>query len=191
MKITANRSPSKRRSANRSTSAAETATDARLLHAETGLGQLHDLLVPPGRNAIDQVIERGLWHRLRRLQQGITLQFRFAAAVQVTRPRLPNADLLAGDRDEPPLMAETRHRAVRLAGITLATTLRDFVLQQALGHGETHLDRERGEALTTHLDQGRDIQRQLDFSGLVPGLPLDLTHSAARLADPRRLRIPS
>jgi len=57
--------------------------------------------------------------------------------------------------------------------VPLATPLRDFVGQQALGHLQAHLHREAGERLPSQLQQRFHIQRQLHFPGLCDRLLRD------------------
>lgn len=159
----------------------KTATDARLLHAESCTCQVDNLLVTPRRNPVDEMIQGGLGHGVRRLQERVTLQLRFASLVGVTHPRLAKRGLLAGDGHIAPLMAEPSQLAVGPALMPLAATLRDLVLQQTLGHQQTHLRGERRQRLPRHLHERFHIERKLHLPGRRLGLLLDLA-APARLA---------
>src|SRR5690606_20394984 len=90
----------------------KTATDARLLHAETFTCQVDNLLVTPRRNAVDEMIQSGLGHGVGRLQERVTRELRFTPLVGVTHPRFAKRGLLAGDGHIALLMPESSQLAV-------------------------------------------------------------------------------
>jgi hypothetical protein len=75
----------------------------------------------------------------------VAIEVRFTAAVRGSHPWLRDGHLLASDRDEASLVAETGLGAVRHALMPLPATLGYFVFQQALGHLQPDFDREAGE----------------------------------------------
>lgn len=144
----------------------EAATHARPLHAEARPRQLHNPLVTPRGNAVHHMVERGLRHGVGRLEQLVAFEFRFPPAIGVTHAGLVNRNLLAGQRDEAPLLAEPGLRAVLHPFMPLTSSLGNLVGQQAVGHFQAHLHREAGERLPRQLQQRFHIQWQLHFPSL-------------------------
>jgi hypothetical protein len=75
-------------------------------HAETFECQVNNLLITPRRHPVDEMIQGGLGHGVRRLQQRVTRKLRFAPRVGVAHPRFAQRGLLAGDGHITLLMAE-------------------------------------------------------------------------------------